>query len=136
MDSKNWGVKRLLSNRKKLLGLTFILIVSLIWVLASYIVKGIEASGAHPAVLTLVANSLFAIYLPIYWLNIRLKQKLGGGVAHQQELRNLMPPTMLQSDQTITRLEDVAPAAATEMSHRELFKAAIVVRSFLENEVI
>lgn len=49
-------------------GLFFITSVAAIWVAASFIVQDIEEAGVHPAVLTYTANSLFAIYLPIYYL--------------------------------------------------------------------
>lgn len=54
-----------LNDRKRLIGFTFITAVAIIWVVASFLVQGLESSGAHPAVLTFIANSLFAIYLPI-----------------------------------------------------------------------
>lgn len=126
---ENQGLKNLLADKKKLLGLLFIFLVALIWVVASFVVQGIEAVGAHPAVLTVVANSLFAIYLPIYYLNIRLKQRWRRERgAEQQELHNLMSPQHPRSDVGgVLRLEDLAQPPQQEMSHRDLLHAAMVV---------
>jgi solute carrier family 35, member F5 len=48
------------------LGLGLVLAVSIIWVLASFLVQDLEQLGVHPVVVTCVSNSLFAIYLPVY----------------------------------------------------------------------
>ncbi len=48
------------------LGLGLVLAVSIIWVLASFLVQDLEHLGVHPVVVTCVSNSLFAIYLPVY----------------------------------------------------------------------
>eukprot|EP00887_Chlorella_sp_A99_P006449 scaffold3.g6449.t1 len=65
-----------LRDRRRLLGLSFILAVAVIWVLASFIVQDIERTGVSPAVLTFIANSLFSLYLPIYYLNLRVQRAL------------------------------------------------------------
>ena len=48
------------------LGLSFVVAVSIIWVLASFIVQDLEQLGVHPVVVTSVSNSLFALYAPVY----------------------------------------------------------------------
>ena len=75
------------ADPKKLLGLSFILAVSLIWVIASFVVATIEGQGASPVVLTLVANSLFAVYVPIYFLNLRLRKHWSQRAAQQAALQ-------------------------------------------------
>jgi len=62
-------------NKQRLLGLSFIVAVAVIWVVASFVVQDIEASGAHPAVLTFIANSLFSVFIPIHFLNQKLRAK-------------------------------------------------------------
>jgi predicted secreted protein len=64
-----------LYDRNRLLGLVFILLVSTIWVIASFLVQGIESAGIHPVVITFVSNSLFSIYFPVYWLGLYLKHR-------------------------------------------------------------
>ena len=64
-----------LHDRDRLLGLGFILLVSTIWVIASFLVQGIESAGIHPVVITFVSNSLFSIYFPVYWLGLYLKHR-------------------------------------------------------------
>jgi len=64
-----------LHDRDRLLGLVFILLVSTIWVIASFLVQGIESAGIHPVVITFVSNSLFSIYFPVYWLGSFLKHQ-------------------------------------------------------------
>ena len=49
-----------LRDPHRLLGLAFIFTVALIWVAASFVVQGIEDAGVDAAVLTFIANSLFA----------------------------------------------------------------------------
>lgn len=86
--------------------------VSIIWVAASFIVQGIEGGGVSPPVLTLIANSLFSLYLPVYLLNLRLQRAraakvaaAAGGEAGDSrssgtaaERAALYPPTHLRSD--------------------------------------
>jgi len=57
-----------LNSGDKLLGLVFIFLVSVIWVVASFLVQDIEATGVHPVVITYISNSLFALYFPVYWV--------------------------------------------------------------------
>ncbi|KAI7841405.1 hypothetical protein COHA_005022 [Chlorella ohadii] len=81
-----------LHEPRKLLGLVFVVAVAIIWVAASFVVQGIEERGAHPVVLTFVANSLFAIYVPVYYLNLRWRRRrqqhaaaAALAAAHQQQ---------------------------------------------------
>lgn len=56
-------------SRDKALGLFLVLAVSIIWVVASFLVQDLEQLGVHPVVVTCVSNSLFAVYLPVYFLS-------------------------------------------------------------------
>ncbi|KAL4458711.1 hypothetical protein ABPG75_013576 [Micractinium tetrahymenae] len=100
-DPSPWARALALGDRRRLLGLAFILAVALIWVAASFFVQGIEEQGAHPAVLTFVANSLFAVYVPIYYLNLRLRRRHAAAAAaarHAQERAALVPAGHPRSD--------------------------------------
>jgi hypothetical protein len=55
------------AQRDRALGLFFILIVALIWVLASFLVQEVEKEGLNPFLLTYIANSLFVVYIPLYY---------------------------------------------------------------------
>lgn len=101
-----------LGDRRKVLGLAFILAVALIWVAASFFVQGIEERGAHPAVLTFVANSLFAIYVPVYYLNLRLRRRRQAAAAAKeaQERRALVPMALPRSDDRGWEGEEAAAA--------------------------
>ena len=57
-----------LNGRERLLGISFVVLVSFIWVIASFLVQNIEETGVHPVVVTYISNSLFALYFPIFWL--------------------------------------------------------------------
>ncbi|PSC71079.1 putative vacuolar membrane [Micractinium conductrix] len=143
-------------DRRRLLGLAFIVAVALIWVGASFFVQGLEAQGAHPAVLTFVANSLFAIYVPVYFANLRWRRRraAAAAAAHAQERRALVPAGQLRSDSDqgaeggvleaapeLSRPGSPAPedsgngksaaaaaaAAAPPMPLHQLFRAALVV---------
>lgn len=71
-------------------------------------VQGIEERGAHPVVLTFVANSLFAVYVPVYFLNLRWRRRrqqhaaaAALASAHQQQHEGsaLVPAAALRSDE-------------------------------------
>ena len=49
-------------------GLLFLAIVNIIWVSASYIVKSTLSHGMGAFFFSYICNSLFILYLPIYWL--------------------------------------------------------------------
>ena len=110
-----------LHDPKRILGYSFIIAVAVIWVLASFAVQGIESSGVHPAVLTFIANSLFALYLPIYWLNLQLQARRSGA-----------PPPELQSlfSGAPSAPSTGAPHAASidAIQLRQIFRSACVVR--------
>jgi solute carrier family 35 protein F5 len=129
-----------LSDPKRLLGLSFVLAVAVIWVGASFVVQGIQEQGAHPAVLTFVANSLFAVYVPIYYLNLRWRQRrqqAAAAAAHAQERTALVPAQIPRSEEGDTvpspltfesgQNGEAASLAAPPMPLRQLFRAALVV---------
>ena len=60
--------------RDRALGILFIVLVAVIWVLASFLVQEVEAEGLSPFALTYIANSLFIIYLPIYFVTQKVHQ--------------------------------------------------------------
>ncbi len=60
--------------RDRALGIIFILLVAIIWVLASFLVQEVEAEGLSPFLLTYIANSLFVIYLPIYYVTRQVQR--------------------------------------------------------------
>jgi hypothetical protein len=124
------------AERKRLLGLCFILAVAVIWVVASFVVQDIESTGAHPLVLTYVANSLFAIYVPLYFLNLRIKTLRAESAAAnaaskasqvelEQEDDVLMASGVLRSDQVPN------PVPPARMGTRPLLIAALVVSACL-----
>lgn len=141
MDTQPWWSRALaLGDRRRLLGLSFIVAVAVIWVAASFVVQGIEELGAHPAVLTFIANSLFALYVPIYYLNMRWQRRRqqAAAAAHAQESAALVPTHELRSDEGDSAPLAQAPeggrggqgsaAAAPPMPLKQLFRAALVVR--------
>lgn len=100
-SSSLWARMLALGDRRRLLGLTFIVAVALIWVAASFFVQGIQERGAHPAVLSFVANSLFAVYVPVYYLNLRLRRRRAAAATearHSQERAALVPAGHPRSD--------------------------------------
>lgn len=54
-------------------------------VLASFLVQDLESEGLNPFLLTYIANSLFIIYLPLYYLAVRLK-------SHTRDIRCARSP--------------------------------------------
>ncbi len=94
-------------------------------------VQGIEERGAHPVVLTFVANSLFAIYVPVYYLNLRWRRRrqqhaaaAALAAAHQQQRGQehegsaLVPAAALRSDEGDT-LPSPLPADGFEYGASE-----------------
>lgn len=47
------------------LGMSFVMAVALIWVVASFVVQAVEAAGTTPFLLTYICNSLFVLYIPL-----------------------------------------------------------------------
>lgn len=124
-----WARAFPLHEPRKLLGLVFVVAVAIIWVAASFVVQGIEERGAHPAVLTFVANSLFAVYVPIYYLNLRWRRRRQQRAAaaalaavHQQQREHegsaLVPAAVLRSDEGDT-LPSPLPADGFECAISE-----------------
>ena len=114
--------------------------------------QGIEAAGVKPAVLTFIANSLFALYLPIHWLSLHLKSSptykrtstalQSVSYTGEQEGISLFPSDLACSDDTdeasgvdvaahpSPAAPGIAPAALpviTQTSTHQLFRAACVV---------
>lgn len=73
----------MLANRRYVQGLTFILLVAIIWVAASFLVKEIVSEGLAPLVLTYIANSLFVVCLPIYWARALVKDRMAARLMQQ-----------------------------------------------------
>ena len=108
-----------LNDPHRVLGFIFIFTVAFIWVIASFAVQGLESTGVHPVVLTFIANSLFSLYLPIYYLNLRLKQRTH---RHHASLPDLQTPTqesssLFASSLTSTSAHGVGASAAVPV-HR------------------
>lgn len=148
-----WARALPLGDPRKLLGLSFVLAVAIIWVLASFVVQGIEERGAHPAVLTLVANSLFALYLPVYWANLRWRKRHAArahAAARAQlaaETSALVPTALPRSDEGDTLPSPLGEPEDGPLGHlgqedsgngkasvqppsmplRQLFRAALIV---------
>lgn len=141
-----WARALPLGEPKKLLGLGFIVAVAVIWVGASFVVQGIEEHGAHPAVLTFVANSLFAVYVPVYFANLRWRRRRAaharnsaGATRHVQETGALVAPGPRSDEGDSLALaaprgggltpEDSGKGASppASMPLRQLFHAALVV---------
>lgn len=132
-----------LQDPKRLLGLGFILAVAVIWVLASFIVQDIEHTGVNPAVLTLIANSLFAIYLPVHYANLRIQsaRRAAMAAAAAAEYAALFPAGTLQSEEDAAdealpmpaplpvEGEDSSKPLGHDMSRRQLLVAASIVSS-------
>lgn len=57
-----------LLRRRRLAGLACVGAVATVWAGASFVVAGVEAAGLPPLALTYIANSLFVLYLPAYFL--------------------------------------------------------------------
>lgn len=78
-------LEAMLANRRYVQGLTYILLVAIIWAAASFLVQEIVSEGLKPLVLTYIANSLFVVCLPIYWakhclLRARTATRYGGAL--------------------------------------------------------
>lgn len=78
------------------LGLLFILIVAIIWVSASFVTQGLLQGGMPSFVLTYVSNSLFIIYLPIFFVyrwwstGAGALQDVLGSAAHEDDQRKIL----------------------------------------------
>lgn len=83
-----WWQKISTQQKQWCLGLVFIFAVTVIWVIASFVVQEVESAGLHPFLLSYIANSLFIVYLPIHWLVSQ-----GTAKAKRQKVRSTPLPT-------------------------------------------
>mmetsp|Transcript_29502 Transcript_29502/g.83211 ORF Transcript_29502/g.83211 Transcript_29502/m.83211 type:complete len:376 (+) Transcript_29502:187-1314(+) len=109
-------------------GLTFVLITSFIWVLASFIVQDIDKDlGALP--LTYIANSLFTVYLPVFAVCLWWQARRG----QREPPRSPAPATATPEDpdqaEEASRLlvEEPARAPAPTYKTYQTLRAAVVV---------
>ena len=56
-----------MATASQVLGYFFILLVALDWVVASYVVQGLEEYNLPPFLITTVCNSLFLLFLLAHW---------------------------------------------------------------------
>lgn len=68
MKSKTW---------RWVLGLTYILAVATIWIVASFVVQSVVDGGVSPFLITYICNSLFVIYIPLVEIGHYLEDKYG-----------------------------------------------------------
>lgn len=103
-------------EKDRLLGIFFVILVSFIWVIASFLVQDIEEIGVHPVVVTFISNSLFALYFPIFWIG----QHIGRIRTHSpDDHRNTIPS--FKDWKTDPR------GSAMDLLHNQLFRAACLV---------
>lgn len=56
-------------------GILLVLTVSLIWILASYLVQYLEDQKVSPFLITYICNTLFLIFLPLVWIKRKFLTK-------------------------------------------------------------
>jgi solute carrier family 35 protein F5 len=79
-------------SRDRALGLGFVVLVSVIWVVASFLVQDLEQLGVHPVVVTSISNSLFALYVPVYVLSRFLRAEVSpDGHHHPKDPGYILP---------------------------------------------
>lgn len=121
-------------TRRRVLGLGFIVAVATIWVIASFAVQGIESAGVHPAVLTYIANSLFALYLPVHWIDRKVGKTLRHTASNSTSFEShaLYSPGALRDDDTNTDSATAQGLGSVSssppgISHPRLLYAAVIV---------
>ncbi|KAL6766447.1 hypothetical protein ACKKBG_A36035 [Auxenochlorella protothecoides x Auxenochlorella symbiontica] len=139
-----WIAARLGLSLRATTGLFFVVCVASIWVAASFVVQDIQAAGAKPAVLTYIANSLFALYLPLYYFKAWLSGRAGrlaAGLPQDEEERGRLvatraapervlldgPPGIEGGAQQRHALLVVEEAAPAQITAWQTFNASVVV---------
>ncbi|BDA40677.1 Solute carrier family 35 member F5 [Coccomyxa sp. Obi] len=111
-----------IEHRKRALGLCFIFVVALIWVLASFLVQDLESEGLNPFLLTYIANSLFIIYLPLYYLAVRLTARKRNARSSEMQETPISAGHQVMADTERTELivdhpVDVRESVSTSWRH-------------------
>ena len=118
-------------SRQRALGLLFVLAVSVIWVVASFLVQDLEQLGVHPVVVTAVSNSLFAVYLPVYLLSRFLSSAGGGATTADTSASLSSPPNKLAGDRvdlpSFAEWKEDWRGALGVLWDNQLFRAAVHV---------
>ena len=70
-------------SRKWIQGMSLVLVVALIWIVASYVVQSVEEDGLAPFVLTYICNSLFIVLIPLVEGPRWLRRVLGTANLHR-----------------------------------------------------
>ncbi len=78
--------------------------------------------------LTYIANSLFAVYLPIYWVNLRLRERVAARRRASQEEAALVPAGSNPSDAMVQPLAAQSSKDLPDMTWRQLLRSALLVR--------
>ncbi|CAG9462608.1 unnamed protein product [Pedinophyceae sp. YPF-701] len=128
VDSDDKSQRR---SREWALGVCFVGLTALVWVLSSYLVKVIVGGGVPPLVLTWIANSVFIVLLPVWWLDKATRQAVNGssatGASGPPELEDdVTPPHSQRTEarQSAERDDDaVALLARTHAARREAASA-------------
>ncbi|GAB4821963.1 hypothetical protein N2152v2_009009 [Parachlorella kessleri] len=87
----------------------------------------IQSRGVNAAVLTYIANSLFAVYLPIYWVNLRLRERVAARRRASQEEAALVPAGSNPSDAMVQPLAAQSSKDLPDMTWRQLLRSALLV---------
>mgnify|MGYP007114741982 CR=1 FL=1 len=95
---------------------------------ASFVVQDIQSEGVSAAVLTFIANSLFAVYLPIYWVNLRLRERAAAKRRASSEEAALVPAGSTPSDAMVQPLAAQSSKDLPDMTWRQLLRSALLVR--------
>jgi len=112
--------------------------VALIWVVASFLVQGIEEHGVHPITLTFISNSILSVFIPVYYLSLRLKKNRIGGAGvvgqvvepvPQIEQQSLFPQNQTTRSAVLETSQERDVPAVEQTSLRQLLKTACVVRT-------
>ncbi|KAK9813135.1 hypothetical protein WJX72_009645 [[Myrmecia] bisecta] len=114
-------------QRERVKGLLFILAVAVIWVVASFVVQGLEEHGLDPFLLSYIANSMFLVYLPVYMLYSRYQHSRAAKV-HRGGRQSDTGVEVEADTTTLVAIEpDSGRALLEPASQHQTIKAALVV---------
>lgn len=116
------------------LGMLYVIIVALIWILASFVVQSVVGAGVSPFLLSYICNSLFVVYLPIVEVG-KLVQKwlLRRGVVRSEEEEKLLEENREinpNSNSGIAEQEERVGETVREWSRREVAQVSLLICPF------
>lgn len=104
------------------LGLTYIVAVSSIWIAASFVVQSVVDAGVSPFLVTYICNSLFVIFIPLVEIGRYLEDKYGSILFW----RNSIGSSLWESEEIVLLQGSGAEVELRDFNGEDVFLGTVV----------